>query len=324
MTPPDDNDPSEMGGAPRRLSELGSGFERQLLRSGGLDVASSSARQRAQTAAQNALEVAQGKSRRRRRNVQLGFAASVCVVLGGVWLRGASRAPAEARLQPEPVPKSLTVEPSAVPAVPLQPCPKLVISQGADPLIDDFEDGNARLAIRDGRSGVWTANGDGTGKQTPGPNQTAFPLALHKGAGAGRFALRVATERLTATGASLYVNLAPGRCYDASAYAGVEFSAQGPGRIYASFTMIDVMESKWGGLCEKDCYDEHAAPVDLSGEWRRYAVTWQELEQVGWGARLDFDPKRLLSLGFSARSPDTPIQFWIDDVAFIKGKALPK
>jgi hypothetical protein len=42
------------------------------------------------------------------------------------------------------------------------------------------------------------------------------------------------------------------------------------------------------------------------------------LRQVGWGARLPFDPHRLLSLAFSVDSADTPFDYWVDDVRFVE------
>jgi hypothetical protein len=44
----------------------------------------------------------------------------------------------------------------------LPPCSQRVVARG-HALIDDFEDGNARLSNSDGRSGTWRAGSDGTG-----------------------------------------------------------------------------------------------------------------------------------------------------------------
>jgi hypothetical protein len=194
---------------------------------------------------------------------------------------------------------------------------RISVGSGRAPEIDDFEDGNARLGVTDGRSGIWKASGDGTGKQAPSPGEIAFPMRLVEPGRASRFVLQLRAERMTAGGAGLSADLAPGHCYDASAYAGIELSARGSGRVYLSAMMVDLMEKKWGGLCEKDCYDQHSAPLDLTRAWRRHSIRWEELEQAGWGRRLAFDPARLLALSVSVQSADTPSEFAIDDVRFI-------
>jgi Carbohydrate binding domain (family 11) len=306
-----------------RLSVAGSGFERLLLGSGQLDSAAHGVRERTHTAARYALDVVRARQRQRQRRAGLLVAATLLALLAGAWLWTTRHPPLAFVPQPEPLPPGPRVSATPVPSSPvasppaLPPCRKLSIGTGGDPLIDDFEDGNARLLLRDGRSGAWVAEGDRTGKQTPSPSQTAFPIRASDAGRSGHFALRLRTERLTGNGAGLRADFAPAHCYDASAYAGIAFWAKGPGRIHFGLTMVDVMEAKWGGLCEKDCYDRHFIPADLTPEWRRYTARWEDFEQAGWGHQVAFDAKRLLSMDFTVQNPDTPIEFWIDDIEFL-------
>jgi len=329
MTPDDDDprDPSPSpdlpapepasaagsGRAPERLRQGGSRFTRRLLRSAELDVPSAAARERARAAAEHALERPRASASERWLRHAAFAVVGAAAALVGVWLWPAGSEP---RVTPEPEPTTL-LPGAALPAPVLPPCGRVSVGSGNDPEIDDFEDGNARLGVADGRSGIWKAIGDGSGKQAPSPGEIAFPVRLAEPGRASRFVLRLRAERMTVGGAGVSADLAPGRCYDASAYAGIELSARGTGRVYLAAMMIDLMEKKWGGLCERDCYDQHSAPLDLTRGWRRYQIRWEQLEQAGWGRRLAFDPARLLALSVSVQSADTPSELAIDDVRFI-------
>jgi hypothetical protein len=319
--PPDEYDPPPAAhdddASPPRLRTVGSGFERQLLGSGELDAPTPEARDRTHAAARLALDAALTRTHDRRwRTLLISTAAIALAAIGGaaLWARGgAPRAEVVPRAEPLP-----PIAPAPLPAAALPPCRKVTVGAGLDPLIDDFEDGNARLLLREGRAGAWLSTGDPAAKQIPRPGTTAFPVLDNDARHGGRHALRLRTERLTVTSAGLNADLTPGQCYDASAYAGIEFRAKGSGRIFFGPTMIDIMEQKWGGLCVEDCYDRHVAPADLTSEWKLYRFLWKDLEQSGWGHQVPFDPTRLLSIGFSVEVPDTPSDLWIDDVRFIQ------
>jgi hypothetical protein len=350
MTPDDDDpcDPSRSADRrappaaasgerpPERLRQGGSGFTRRLLRSADLDEPSAAARERVRAAAERALGAPRASVSRRGLGHAASALAGAAAALLGVWLWHAPGSAPRVTPEPEPkaraaaTPEALAPMPrgpapeSPAPAAPaasarelLPPCARVSVGSGGAPEIDDFEDGNARLSVLDGRSGIWKASGDGTGQQAPRPGDIAFPVRLVEPGRPSRFVLRLHAERMTAGGAGLSVDLAPGHCYDASAYAGLELSARGTGRVYLAAMMIDLMEKKWGGLCERDCYDQHSAPLDLTRGWRRYAIRWEQLEQAGWGRRLAFDPSRLLALSVSVQSADTPSELTIDDVRFI-------
>ena len=320
--PTDEHEPErtaadEDAGAPLRLRSVGSGFERQLIGSGELDSPSADARERVHAAARRALETSSALERQRKWTAALSVAAGVVVSLAVVAIWTIDE-PSSIAVVPraEPLPPVLPELPGVAPPAPsLLPCRKVMTGIGLDPMIDDFEDGNARLLLREGRGGAWMSHGAPDARQTPRPGFIAFPV--RSSGRAGRYAMRMRTERLTSAAAGLNVELAPGHCYDASAFRGIEFWAKGSGRIFFGPTMIDIMEKKWGGLCEQNCYDRHQAPADLGAEWKLYRFLWKDLEQGGWGYQVPFDPTRLLSLGFSVEVPDTPSEFWIDDVRFI-------
>ena len=298
-----------------RVSSAGSEFERQLIRSARLDrLVPSAVRRNVEATLSAATSTRLARERRKRLWFALGLAAAF-VVVASVQRRART-----VQLSPEPQPvPAVALAPSAHATAPtLPPCPKLVVAQGGSALIDDLEDRNARILVRDGRFGTWQSTGDSAAKQTPRAGQLAFPVSIPGGRGDSRYALHAFGGQLSAPGSGLIVYFAPGYCYDAAKYAGVEFWARGKGRIHLGFTMVDVMASEWGGLCKKDCYDRHRKPFDLESRWVRYAVRWEELRQFGWGSPLAFDPQRLLSLDFMVDFADTPYDYWVDDVRFIE------
>jgi hypothetical protein len=81
------------------------------------------------------------------------------------------------------------------------------------------------------------------------------------------------------------------------------------------------------GSCAKDgnnngCYDRHALSIPLSGDWKLYSFTWNQLRQAGWGTKAAFDAKITTQIVFGATSNDaaaTSIDYSIDNVGFFKG-----
>jgi hypothetical protein len=85
-----------------------------------------------------------------------------------------------------------------------------------------------------------------------------------------------------------------------------------------SFAIPETQSHEWaGGACKSGCYDFHGKVVYLSDRWADYVVPWDRLEQQGWGTQARFDPARIVSLSFTARAKDLPIDFWLDDLAFV-------
>ncbi|HEX6766339.1 MAG TPA: hypothetical protein VF103_12695 [Polyangiaceae bacterium] len=266
----------------------------------------------------------------------IGLAAGLCVGAAAVLFVAASAGrkqppttlvPEALQIAPAPSASALpagssstprpTVPPRASP--PLPPCPRVVVAAGREPLLDDFEDGNARLFIAEGRAGTWRTNAPPGTKLSPPPGALAFPIAIPQGRGDSKKALRLTAQRFKEGAASLVADLAPPRgCYDASVYAGVSFFARGRARIGFRVTMIDAMEKRWGGLCEARCYDSHAKWLDSGADFRRYEIRWSELEQAGWGTAVPFDPRRILNVDFSVDAADSPFEVWIDDVRFLQ------
>jgi hypothetical protein len=200
----------------------------------------------------------------------------------------------------------------------LEPCTPAMRAAGNEPLIDDFEDDDARIAPLEHRAGFWSAFNDNTASQRP---TLRGPLAMTRipgGRGSSRFALHTSGGKFRKWGALLAAEFSARRCYDASAYAGLTFWARGRGSFNVVVKMTQIAPEEYGGSCTHDCNDSHRALVSLTSTWQEKRVTWAELEQKGFGQVVPFDPRSLLSLELTVAPEQTPFDFWVDDVRFLE------
>lgn len=286
-----------------------------LLRSARLDAPRASARARALEGALAAVETS--GPRRARRQLGLLAGALAIAAAGALLLRG-NAAPPKSQLQAEAPRATGTASNAPVrEPPPLAPCPKLAVAQGGAPLIDDFEDRNARLAIADGRDGIWMVYNDGSGKQVPPGLSPLHPERLAKARGDSKYSLHTSGGKFSIWGSILVGTLTADSCYDASAYSGIEFWAKGNTRIHVQLSVIDEVSVENGGLCaEKTCYGAPRKAFDLGPQWRKYTLGFAELAQLNEPKKFRFDPKRLVSINISIHREDTPFDVWIDDVRF--------
>ena len=301
---------------PSRLRAQASA-ESELLQSASEDAPSATFRQQAMEsvlARQRAERRAQSRIRWGVACAALGVAACLALVLR----RPTPTPNLSLEPQPEPshgaTPKQLA---SSAPTGPLAPCTPAVIASGTEPLLDDFEDGDTRISRLEKRAGTWVVFNDGTGSQTPKPGASFVPDRIPGGRDASRFGIHVKGGKFTKWGAVLSADLSPRRCYDASAYAGVEFWARGHGFLRLAVQMTQVVAEEYGGSCVDKCFDGHFAQVALDKAWKHYLLRWEDLAQSGIGQTVTFDPHSLLAIQFAVPPEQTPFEFWIDDVAFL-------
>ena len=239
----------------------------------------------------------------------VGIAATVWL-----WLRAPQPAPRIAAEQTKRVASSATAGPpsSALPPPLTKPCRASGVAAGNAPLIDDFEDGDDALAPLEQRAGFWRWARE---SDAPGTAPALLPVPRPDAKARNRLALHVKGAQLYDWGATLEASFQP-PCYDASRYTGIRLSARGPGRVYVSLREVGVIPGFEGGTCERDCYNSHAAKLELGRDWRSYQVRWVELRQRGIGKPL-LDPSQLHSVAFLIRPEDTPYDVWVDDVRFM-------
>jgi len=194
---------------------------------------------------------------------------------------------------------------------PRDPCDARKRARGKEPLIDDFEDGNPLIAAFEDRVGLWSLFKD---SDFAGSFNAMSPTLLAHPTQKNRYALHAVGGELLNWGATISFPFQPA-CYDASAYAGVTFSARGPGRVFVGMRDVSVVPVEYGGTCTKDCYNTHEKKVDLSARWQSYTVLWGEMRQRGYDTK-PLDPSRTSGMSFLVHAADTPYDFWIDDVKF--------
>jgi hypothetical protein len=306
---------------------------RELVRATRGDAPSAATREVAED--QVLLRYRRWRMRQRVARVALGSGIGAAA-LGALWLRESptpetvlareqrsalSQSGAALQTQPPvPVPAQVPVPtPSAATrALELEPCTPAMRARGNEPLIDDFEDNDARIAPLEHRAGFWSAWNDNTATQRPAPGGPLSISRIPGGRGSSQFALHTSGGKFTKWGALLAADFSARRCYDASAYAGIRFFARGRKSFSVVAKMTQIAPEEYGGSCSHDCSDSHRKNVALSENWQEERVTWAELEQQGFGQVVPFDPRSLLSIEFTVAPEQTPFDFWVDDLRFLE------
>ena len=292
---------SELLAAARKLDQPASGLQRRI------------ADQLAPVAERGGLIRRFLAARREAKVAVLSLAACAVGGLAILLLRspGADESIAPELAAPAPAP-----EPSAV-RLADDPCAKRYRAAGRAPLLDDFEDGDGMSHAAEGRARPWLLHFDydkeGEVLRVPSPK---LRTDQRKG---NRYALHLTGGRLQDWGTSADLTFEPHHCYDASAYAGLQFWGKGPGRVLLGAREVRVIPRKYGGSCddEQECFKPHSKTIDLGAGWTAHRVRWSELRQRGEG-KPPFNPTSLHSIEFHIPAESTPFDIWIDDVAFIQ------
>ena len=189
-----------------------------------------------------------------------------------------------------------------------------------DGIIDDFEDGDTRLASTDGRGGYWWKSADTMGstigpddfKPTPsGPNGS---MAIHA---VGKTTSGGGDENW---GAQFGANFKTDGVYDASKYVGMRFKARVSENSTASirFKIGDENTHPDLGKC-KNCWNHFGRALNFTTDWQTYEVLFASLEQAPyWGdpRPAAVNPKGFYSINF-AIDPGAKFDIWLDDIEFI-------
>jgi len=188
-------------------------------------------------------------------------------------------------------------------------------------LIEDVEDRDDRILVRDGRGGYLYTYIDEDGSTiSPGPDS----FAVAPGGAGGGHALHMqgkladTADAFAGLGYSFTEPLGP---YDASKYTGVAFVAKhGPGSSTAIRLKIpDIATAPEGGVC-KECYNDFGIDFQVTDEWTRYEVSFADLKQgTGWGdPRPDaVDAAKLFGMQWQVTTRGQAYDIWIDDVTFV-------
>jgi MYXO-CTERM domain-containing protein len=193
-------------------------------------------------------------------------------------------------------------------------------TSGPPVLIDDLEDGDTSILVKDGRQGNWYAYDDGTGGTRTEPH---IEPAMRSGS---KNAMCISGSGFTGYGGGIGFDLNnPGNAralYDASAYTGISFWARGmPEQFRAN--VVDDYSDPEPGFCSA-CYDHFQAPFTTSDDWQHYVFSWKQLMQQGFG---DMQPNvcasNVFSLLFQWQGGGAPFELCLDDIAFTTAAGTP-
>jgi endoglucanase len=189
-------------------------------------------------------------------------------------------------------------------------------------MVDDCEDRNDQILLRQGRGGYIYTYLDKAGS-TITPTESTFKMA-REGAHGSKYAVHI-QGKLASSGetyAGIGMDLRyPRRPYDASRYKGVSFLAKvAKGTSpFVRFKLPDANTDPDAKQCT-ECFNDFGIGVELSEEWTRYEVAFSELKQEsGWGKPRPptVDAKQLMALQWQVSAPGTAFDIWIDDISFI-------
>jgi hypothetical protein len=184
-------------------------------------------------------------------------------------------------------------------------------------LIDDFESGNDRLAVEEGRNGEWVLSTDPTaGASSAGASGRCAALGLFAGhfvavSSADWGAMWVANFRAPVAGGGA-------QPYDASQYGGLSFWAgfdAANGAPFAVRVGLVTLDTAWnGGICGSYCMDFHGVDVVPGVAWQRSEIRFDALRQQGWGD-VQTPLRRDQLVGFVVW-PNRAANLWLDDLRF--------
>ncbi len=203
---------------------------------------------------------------------------------------------------------------------------------GADPLIDDAEDGDTKLLAVDSRSGGWFVVNDKTGVQVP--TGQMLPEAGEGAEGSAAY-MRTSGTNFTEWGAAIGLNFYgnPSCPYDAAAFEGLRFFARGKSTVSVQISTAGTVPvsiggdgscQQPGGTPDQGCYGTHRTDVALTADWAEYVVRWDDLVQPEWGTPAVFDPTRVIAVQWTVLEEQAlDFEFAIDQVSFVTAGGAP-
>jgi hypothetical protein len=190
----------------------------------------------------------------------------------------------------------------------------------SDLLIDDFEDGDAQIALVAGRNGSWFSANDGSGQQSPAPNAATLPTLLSPARGTSTLALHTSGSGFTGwgalVGANFAVNGTTALAYDISAQQGLSFWAKLGKATSVKQVRVSIRDYDTLYGCTT-CGDHFGITATLTDTFQSIQVPFSSMTQLGWGRpkAAAFDPKRTYAVTF-VWSPYQSFDVWIDDLTF--------
>jgi serine/threonine protein kinase len=195
----------------------------------------------------------------------------------------------------------------------------------------DFEDGWAHLCGAPGRAGSVILYSDGTGSLNRPVGLFGASDVLAEPRGESRRALHWVGKDLTDWGAGMVVALDRGKPVDLSSSKGISVwmrAEKHPVTVLVEAATTETLDVTYGGSCrptpEAICDDHYAATRTISVFWMLVRVPFDQLRQMGFGVRADWNASHVLEVHIAVKKDDLapeqrgrPIDFdlWVDDIS---------
>jgi hypothetical protein len=184
-------------------------------------------------------------------------------------------------------------------------------------LIDDFDDGDATLALVAGRDGSWFTYNDGSADAVQTPSGGVFAPTFPGASGAG-YAGATVGSGFTSWGAGMGFNFRSDLfAYDVSGYAGVLLSYRSDVPVALKLVTRGTQAIEYGGTCDVVtllCYDHYTYWLPASTNWASLETRWDEFTQAGWGIQVPLDLTQVLGLAFEVGAGS--FDYAVDDLYF--------
>jgi len=195
----------------------------------------------------------------------------------------------------------------------------------ATEVVDDGEDNNNQVTVKDGRNGYIYSFADTNGtKVTP---ELGATFAQTPG-GAQGSAYAACIKGTTALAAIAYAGLGfnltdPEGQADLSKFDGIAFRVRrgSDSTQRLRLKVPDVATQPAGGVCTDKCFNDFGADLVMTEEWQQFFIPFSEMKQMsGWGAPRppSIDKTKIYSIQFQVLEKNKNFDICVDDVAFIK------
>jgi endoglucanase len=192
-------------------------------------------------------------------------------------------------------------------------------------VIEDGEDNNNQVTVKDGRNGYIYSFADTNGTtvtpelgatfaQTPGGAQGSAYAACAKG--------KTVLAAIAYAGIGFNF-LDPDGPMDLSKHDGFSFRVRrgSDSTQRMRFKVPDIATKPEGGKCTDKCFNDFGADLVMTEEWQQFFIPFSEMKQMsGWGDPRPpaIDKTKIYSLQFQMLEKDKPFDVCVDDITFIK------
>ena len=195
-----------------------------------------------------------------------------------------------------------------------------VTATGANPMIDDLEDGDLNGLKTDGRNWSWSQYDDMTDgiqyltvqEETDGPRQGSKTLYI-KGGGWQKSGAGVSANLVYKASPRMY------GYYDASLYSGIEFWAKAKDlkQLTISIGTPETTSTNDGGICIEPTPGHFQHKTSVSNEWTHVKIPFSEFLLENGRKELAVGPRRIKGIHFAFET-NGDYEVWLDGLAFYR------